>query len=464
MSAGVTIDNIKTAPAKLKASKYNISVLEKPNNYLLVNTRTTAALKIHDSNLMPVYHALLDTEARFNMNLDNECIEFLLSNGFIVPEDFDEIKWLEDIHWKARNGSKALGIGVIVTLACNFRCTYCYQRHPNIHLTRQMEEAIFRYVLNNLDGRSLLKISWFGGEPLLRLKTIQRLGSALLELSSKRKIVCEGDITTNGLLLTRNISNILKQVGISDVQITLDGPPSAHNRRRLLADGSPTFHRILENLSEIAPMFSKVILRINIDKRNQNEISRLLEEFLYPLRHNIVLAFRDTQPPDWEKNKVSWCISPDKYWGLNRRFNRLADKLGFRTIGGYTIPGTSFCAGYQLNSLDIDPYGDVYRCVKCIGKRNLRYGSLNANGRILVREGLQKQWDSWSPFLDDDCRTCQALPLCMGGCLLFLDEGKRKENSLRCLLKHDLIRGILRDIELNEWLDLGHYTDNTIHK
>jgi len=460
MSAGVTIDNIKTAPAKLKASKYNISVLEKPNNYLLLNTRTTAALKIHDSNLMPVYHALLDTKAPFNMNLDNECIEFLLSNGFIVPEDFDEIKWLEGIHWKARNGSKALGIGVIVTLACNFRCTYCYQRHPNIHLTRQMEEAIFRYVLNNLDGRSLLKISWFGGEPLLRLKTIQRLGFALIDLCHKHGVVCDASITTNGFLLSREIDSILKQVGVSDIQITLDGPPAIHDRRRLLANGSSTFYRILDNLFEATEMFSGIVVRINIDKRNQKEIPQLLEKFLYPLRHKIVLAFRATQPSGWEEDQGSWCIPPNKYRGLSKDLNSLADKLDYRTVGGYTVPGTSYCAGYQLNSINIDPYGDISRCVRCIGKRDLRYGSLNVNGQVEVQEGLQHRWDCWSPFSDDDCRKCKTLPLCMGGCLLLIGNGKRKENSLRCLLKHDLIRGILRDIELNEWLDLGHYIDN----
>jgi uncharacterized protein len=458
------VSSEKPAPAKLKTSKYNISISENLHSYLLVNTRTTAALRIRDSNLMPVYHALLNTEAPFNINLDDACVEFLSSNGFIVPEEFDEIKWLESLHWKARIGSDALGLAILVTLGCNFRCTYCYQKHPNIHLSKQLEDAIAKYLLINLHDKLLLRLTWFGGEPLLRLNTIRRLGSRILDIVHSHQIKYEGRISTNGFLLTDEACDVLLQVGVTDIQITLDGPPLVHDKRRFLVNSNPTFQTILRNLEGIAGKFPRVTIRINIDKRNQDEIQRLLEDYLYNLRKHIILAFRNTSSPQWPEVEETWCPTSKTYWSLGRKLNSMADQMGFRTALGYAIPGTTFCSGYQQNSISIDPYGLVNRCNKFIGMPEHAYGTITSEGNIDAVNGQQQQWDNWSPFLDEECRNCKALPLCMGGCLLYLNKKERKSNTLRCFAKHDLVRGILQDVAFNEWLDLGHHIQKNLER
>jgi len=181
--------------------------------------------------------------------------------------------------------------------------------------------------------------------------------------------------------------------------------------------------------------------------RNRNEIPQLLE-FLFPLRQHIVLAFRAATSPELPQVDESWSIPPDSYWSLHEDLITAADRIGFRVIRGYAIPGTSFCSGYQQNSITVDPYGDVHRCPICIGRRHQRYGILTSDGRVVVEDGVQKQWDQWSPFLDDDCRDCKALPVCMGGCLWYLD--KEKSASFRCFAKHGLVRGIACDSGLSD--------------
>lgn len=434
--------NPKRVVTEVKASKYNISIPEGSDSYLLVNTLTTAVLRTRETCPRLVHSALLDKEAPFNLPLDEAPLDLLLSNGFLVPIDFDEIKWLESLHWKARLGEDALGVGIAVTLGCNFRCSYCYQWHHNIHMSLQLEELIVNFVRNNLRGRSLLRVMWFGGEPLLRLKTISRISRRLLELTQAQNIEYDGAITTNGFLLSPTTSKVLLEACVTDVQVTLDGPPSIHDKRRFLANGRPTFHTILSNLVEVAEMFSRFIIRINIDKRNQNEIPQLLE-LLTPLRNKIVLAFRAATSPESPQASESWCIPPDNYWNLYETLTTMAEDIGFRILKGYAAPGTSFCSGYQQNSITVDPYGDVHRCPVCIGRRDQRYGILTPDGRIQVEAGFQKQWDKWSPFLDEECRNCEALPVCMGGCLWYID--REKSESLRCFAKHGLVTGIVRD-------------------
>jgi uncharacterized protein len=437
------IENLKHEGMKLKASKYNVSTREGANSYHLINTLTSAVLRLQESKPTPVHSALLEDEAPFNYHLDKKMLDVLLSNGFLVPIDYDELKWLEDIHWKSRVGQKALGIGVAVTMGCDFRCTYCYQNHKNLHLSPQLEDSIIKYVAAELEGKSLLRVMWFGGEPLLRFKTICKISHKLLELTQAKNIEYDAAITTNGYLLTPARSKILRNLGVNDVQVTLDGPPSIHDKRRVLANGKPTFQTIFSNLAEVARTFSRVIVRINIDKRNQDEILKLLE-ILYPLRNWIQLAFRPATSPDTPMVEESWCIPPDSYWQLDNDFCNAANKCGFSIIRGYSFPGTSFCSGYQKNSVTIDPYGDVHRCPICIGRRNQRYGLLTTDGEIVIEKGFQKQWDEWSPFIDDECRDCKALPVCMGGCLWYIN--KEKSESFRCFARKRLAEHFVSQI------------------
>jgi uncharacterized protein len=169
------------------------------------------------------------------------------------------------------------------------------------------------------------------------------------------------------------------------------------------------------------------------------------------LKEDIVLAFRAATSPESPQIEESWCIMPNSYWDLHEDLRITADRLGFSVITGYAVPGTSFCSGYQRNSFTFDPYGDVHLCPVCIGKRDQRYGSLTTDGKIeQIEDGVQNKWDNWSPFLDDDCRNCIALPVCMGGCLWYIDQ-EDKDASLRCFAKHKLAESVAKEPLFRGW-------------
>lgn len=425
----------------LKVSKYNLSLRHNSNSYYLANSLTCSVLKISESSKSFIHTLLLKEEAPFDISIDEDMKKLLLSNGFLIPFNFDEIEWLEKIHWKSRFGRKAIGIGIVPTLGCNFRCTYCYQEHPNLHMSSDIENSIIKYIEASLSNKELLNVMWFGGEPLLRIKTIHRMSKRLFNISKSFGVEYYGAITTNGYLLNEQNSSILLESGIHDIQVTLDGPPEIHDNRRYLTNKQPTFETILSNLSSVAKRFSRVIVRINIDKRNQDTIPSLLE-LLDPIKENINLAFRPATSPESPQVDESWSIPPLSYWNLQKKLNILAEQLGFRLMRGYAYPGTSYCSAYQQNSITIDPYGDVHKCPICLGRRNQRHGIINSEGKIIVEKvGLQDQWDQWSPFLDEECKKCKALPLCMGGCLWFI--GRDKSESLQCSAKHRLVEGIV---------------------
>ncbi len=178
-----------------KVSRYNIIKSADPEKSYLVNTRTTAVLDASRQPLSELARFLATRKEIHDGDLDARVLNILLSNGFVLPGDFDECEWVRRIHMAAREGQNAFALGIVVTLACNFRCTYCYETHDNVHITEELSDAILSYTASNLEGKSRLRVAWFGGEPLLRTGTIRTLTTANktpadnMDISSHRTLV-----------------------------------------------------------------------------------------------------------------------------------------------------------------------------------------------------------------------------------------------------------------------------------
>jgi uncharacterized protein len=125
--------------------------------------------------------------------------------------------------------SKPRAVCLSVTRACNLACRYCYvHNRPEIrggHLS--VETAVKAIKLCDLKGT---RISFFGGEPLLRFDVIR-------EVVAEAERICEKPrfhVTTNGVLLDDEKACFFAEHGFSFI-VSLDGPPDIHNYNRPLA-------------------------------------------------------------------------------------------------------------------------------------------------------------------------------------------------------------------------------------
>lgn len=83
----------------------------------------------------------------------------------------------------------------------------------------------------------------------------------------------------------------------------------------------------------------------------------------------------------------------------------------------------SICGAVTLNSYVVDPTGDLYKCWDEIGMRERRVGSV-MDGGISMNKNLL-QWLSYEPR-DQECGSCFAFPVCLGGCPHHALEDKSK--------------------------------------
>lgn len=84
-------------------------------------------------------------------------------------------------------------------------------------------------------------LNWFGGEPSLCLEALIDFTRNLNHLAQKYNATIIGSITTNGYLIDKEAFLRLINVGIKNVQITIDGAKEAHDSVRHLRGGKGTF-------------------------------------------------------------------------------------------------------------------------------------------------------------------------------------------------------------------------------
>ena len=112
-----------------------------------------------------------------------------------------------------------------ITEKCNFKCKHCYTEKPMNELSTdelflildQYIEMIKRWKMDINNRPRLLSIS--GGEPLLR-KDIFELLEAINE---NKDMFTNVVLMSNGSTITDNVIKKLKDLGIPQIQISLDG-------------------------------------------------------------------------------------------------------------------------------------------------------------------------------------------------------------------------------------------------
>ena len=172
----------------------------------------------------------------------------LIAAGIVVPEGFDERAALFDLRRRALDTPDALLLTLAPTIQCNFRCTYCFETHRQEVMTPAIEGDLVRFIAHRAEGVRAITTTWFGGEPLLRLDTLERVQRFTNELGEARGITIVRSIITNGYFLTADVVQRLQALGDWEmVQVTVDGPPQVHDSRRMLVGGGGTWNRIIDN-------------------------------------------------------------------------------------------------------------------------------------------------------------------------------------------------------------------------
>lgn len=155
-----------------------------------------------------------------------------------------------------------------LTERCNLACDYCFTWHQNNNmktkdLTEEMGLKIIDKFIELGDKGAKRNISWWGGEPLLKYKLLQKLVLYTEEKARQQGFDIEFGGTTNGLLYTPERLEWLIEHK-SAMLVSLDGVEEAHNMHRKTVDGKGSWKYVDKNLREALKIFPQQRVRASI--------------------------------------------------------------------------------------------------------------------------------------------------------------------------------------------------------
>ncbi|UCD95056.1 MAG: SPASM domain-containing protein [Candidatus Zixiibacteriota bacterium] len=368
---------------------------------------------------------------------EKELVSQLQYGGFVLSGDFDEREDLTFRHLMNRYDQTTLGLVIAPTMACNMACEYCYEADKKGRMSAEIVETILDFVEKRARNLQLVDINWYGGEPLLAMDIIEDITESMQDLAEEYKFTCSSSMISNGYLLTKEIVDKLRELKVSMIQITLDGPARIHNRKRPLKNGRESYDTIVENI-KYATTKMAIGMRVNVDKSfTEDTIAEMLCELKdAELQDRVGIYFGLLEPATSVCANISEsCYNNADFSKEEIKFYRLLLEHGFR-IEKLPSPVSVFCMSQDVNSFLIDPGGNLYRCFNHVGNREKSMGNIKSN--IDYNHPNFTGLFRFNPFLDGDCKDCAILPVCMGGCPSRRADRNLKREDLCESWKHNL--------------------------
>lgn len=353
--------------------------------------------------------------------LDDGSVYFntLKDNGFIVIEQLDEFGRICFQEKRALFTRSVEEIQFVITLGmgCNYKCWYCFENEnkSSIKMTPETAIASADFIIQQLKNNptvKTLRISWFGGEPLLYIDSIEIIGNKLSEYVHDNNIIVDSMLTTNGRFLDADTLEKLQKLGINRAQITFDGMRESYTKNK--GASSEDFDCVIDNLCNAA---EKIELTVRLNISDVNEAIAISDYLLS--EHNLagkikfVLAFvRDySMPPDKSKQSFIDYVDVHSQW-----IDYVYKKYGASSLHIALFPRrmNTSCGFICSDNVSIGAKGDLYKCDLSLGDDLMTVGDV-WNGRYYNKAEFAHYTTIEQK---NECLQCAYIPVCMGGCVM----------------------------------------------
>lgn len=399
----------------MKLSKYNLEIPEFPEKGKTVVYNTllqgTAALNNAD---------LKNLKVGAGTGLTVEEIQSLQELGLLLTDETDEDRIFDLFFNQMRFANSILDITLLTTMNCNFACSYCYEGELTAG-KKQMSPETADNTIAWIKARALenhvsrIEIQYHGGEPLMNIPVIEKVGRELSTFCEKKSIKLRCHMVSNGYLLNRETAERIKAAGVSSVKVTIDGPEDVHNSLRSLKGGGGTYTQIINNLIEI-----KDILDISVGGNYSPDTAKKIPELLDDLAKAGLgpgaikrMGFHPIVPSDLNVKATAFdtgCIPGN---GLHDDFLKIEEEVVKRGFGEHAEPAMNPCSVVIPTHFTVSYDGSVYKCPAVVDRPEFAVGDVGAD--LSYNQEMVRSL-GYNTFDNKKCRDCNVLPLCLGGC------------------------------------------------
>ena len=357
----------------------------------------------------------------------------LEAEGFFEPA---EESLLDDAAFEAELDARFSGtcntLVLSVASGCNLACRYCYcgvcrDELPNKGL---MDEETALLAVERLfaaaDPKMGVRVTFFGGEPLLNKSVIRRVVERCNELAAARGQKAGYSITTNATLMDEETAALIVENNFG-LMASLDGPQALHDGQCPTRDGHGSFAAAVEGIRLLLARGARVTARCTMAHPAPNAMD-LIRFFAGFGVSRVVLGtvFNPTFP-----SACDFTVEDDRAF---RRCMRdevipwmLAERAAGRTpiydpfeeIGQFQgeeahpekVPGLR--CGACHGAMAVGPDGTLYPCHRFVGMEKWALGRL-ADGPD--RGKCEAFWRDYRAAMKGTCGSCWAYRVCGGPC------------------------------------------------
>lgn len=377
-----------------------------------------------------------------------------VANGDVIEIDVDTLAGLREIEAvvmdsieernvvlarqkEASSQRHSLRYVLLPTTYCNMGCSYCGQEHTRGNLSANHRAAVAARVLAGIAAPTTtdVKVTWFGGEPMIGYPMVCDLSRQFIEAAQTRGIGYEATMVTNGTLLTiEKLRYLHLECKVSRFDITLDGPARIHDIHRPLKSGKSSFDRITGLIQQVLASedLHKVffVARTNVDVNNVAWVDEYIDTVaglgfaspqismnlapVYPWGNDV--SNIEIERSEYARAEVAWMR---KMLHLGMRFEALPQDATGAVCTAVTGASEIHSSTGNLFSCSEFPLVPQHEATGGLGKLTLL--------PVLERrpDGPFDDWHDSVAAGQTPCHSCFFLPVCGGACPKQWREGQR---------------------------------------
>ena len=323
----------------------------------------------------------------------------LVRHRFIVPATCRETETVDQLRtiMLMRRGTRQIitRYNILPTTYCNARCFYCYESGiRQVHMSDDTADRLVQFIAAH-HGNEAVKLAWFGGEPTLGRRLIDRICGALVDLD----IAFQSSMTSNGYLFDPQlVKHAVTAWQLKTIQITLDGTRDIYNSTKAYVGVSDDpYDRVLNNISSLAAAGVHVDIRLNLDDHNADDLATLVDELSdrFPERTHLKMYISRL---DDGVGPAPIAHEPDDEQRLDRRLidlQRRLEKKGWPQYAYTKLPclRMTSCMADDPCAVQCTPEGILGKCEDVIYEHTV--GSLDDG---IVDQDTLHWWQERRPF------------------------------------------------------------------
>jgi len=390
-------------------------LFENNNEYFIFNSLSKSFLQI-DKESFDILIAKQKAKSEISeQDIDKELFDELVNRMMLCESHKDEFLIYKSIITEIRNSDASMHLTIAPTMDCCFSCFYCFEKEKNKnYLTNKVISAIIKNIKKRKNLKSV-SLTWFGGEPLMAIDKMQKF-------YHKFRKIWKGKFTSNVITtafhIDEKVIDILKEIEITSMQITIDGTEKTHNSIKFTEGCDNAFQKVISNIDLLVEKFPElhIVMRVNTTKKNAAEYLEINDFFANRYQGKKVFC-----GPGLVMNRTNDETMCDLF---NRNeFSKFS--LDLWQNNRVATPWLTYkdkmhteCAIRSKHSFSLDPEGYVYQCWENIGNKKYAIGKLDKNGNLteINQKVLNRNLYGADPLANQQCQKCSYLPLCGGSC------------------------------------------------